>query len=323
MLVKSSNYLPAAILFLLPAISVELLSGNTPLEGYLSLPLITFFILNITYGGALLLIRETVLRWEKGSPSVLIFAAGYAMANEALETKGFFDPHFYSAIAEGLEGFGRVFGINVPWALHITIVHAVYSILVPYILVTAIFPGRDRWIGNKLYATLIVAFIAVIVFSFKVFVTPPSYYRYDEGPGPLLLILSLMAIVILAAWKIPRVDFSKWAIHLSPVILFILGVIYGLAFLVLPHIVRVTTNSPAAYELFILIFFVALPILLMAKLPAPVPRGRVALAAGLLSVWLLHGIFGHTPGTIFGAVVVLGILAAAFVRTGRANSPNA
>jgi hypothetical protein len=319
---KSSNYFPAVILSLLPAISVELLSGNTPLEAYFSLPLITFIILNITYGGALLLIRETVVRWGKGFASVLIFAAGYAMSNEALETKGFFDPHFYSAIADGLEGFGRVFGINVPWALHISIVHAVFSILVPFILVTTIFPGKGRWIGNKLYATLIVAFIAVITFSFKVFVMAPSYYHYDEGPGPLLLILSLMAIVILAAWKIPRVDFSKWNIQLSPVILFILGVIYGISFNFLPYIVRTTTNSPAAYELFVLIFFVALPILLMAKLPSPTPRSKVALAAGLLFFWLLHGIFGHTPGTIFGVVVVLSILAAAFVRTGAPALPN-
>src|ERR1700756_3379361 len=99
----------------------------------------------------------------------------------------------------------------------------------------------------------------------------PSYYQYDEGPGPLLLILSLMAIVVLAAWKIPRVNFSKWNIKLNPTILFILGVIYGNAFNFLPYIVRATTNSPAAYELFILIFFVALPILLMAKLPSPTP----------------------------------------------------
>ncbi len=101
---------------LIPAISVELLSGNTPLAAYFS-PL-TFVILNLTYGGPLLLIRKTVARWGKGFASVLIFAAGYGMVNEAIETRGFFDPHFYAVTAFGLEDFGRAFGINVAWVLH-------------------------------------------------------------------------------------------------------------------------------------------------------------------------------------------------------------
>ncbi len=71
---KSTNYTAAAILFLLPAISVELLTGNTRLPTYLS-PLV-FIILNITYGGALLLVRETVVRWGKGFPSILMFSLG-------------------------------------------------------------------------------------------------------------------------------------------------------------------------------------------------------------------------------------------------------
>lgn len=85
---KSTNYAAAAALFFLPAVSVELLTGNTHLSTYLS-P-ISFIIDNITYGTALLLIRETVVRWGKGFPSILIFALGYGMLNEALSTKGFF-----------------------------------------------------------------------------------------------------------------------------------------------------------------------------------------------------------------------------------------
>ena len=81
---KSTNY-AAAVLFFLPAVSVELLTGNTHLSTYWS-P-ITFIIDNLTYGGALLLIRETTVRWGKGFASILTFALGYAMLNEALCTK--------------------------------------------------------------------------------------------------------------------------------------------------------------------------------------------------------------------------------------------
>ena len=315
---KSTNYIAAAALFFLPAISVELLTGNTPLSTYLS-P-ITFIITNITYGGALLLIRETVVRWGKGFPSILILALGYGTLCEALSTKGFFDPHFYSVVADKLEGFGRVCGINVPWALNITVVHAVFSILMPYFIISAIFPGRDRWIGNKLYVTLLLALIAETLFSFYIIALPPSYYHYDEGPGPLALVIGFLAAIILAAWKMPSIQFSKWDIRrLNPAVIFLVGFLYTMAYMFLPNVVR-RIDSAAAYDLFVLIFFIALPIAAIIKLPALAPRDKVTLAAGMTFPLIVHGILGHTPGTLAGTVVVLVALAVAFVRAGKTES---
>jgi hypothetical protein len=71
---KSTNYVAAATLFFLPAVSVELLTDNTCLSTYWS-PILSV-ILNITYGGALLLVRETVARWGKGFPSILTLSLG-------------------------------------------------------------------------------------------------------------------------------------------------------------------------------------------------------------------------------------------------------
>jgi hypothetical protein len=311
---KSTNYVAAVALFFLPAVSVELLTGNTRLSTYLS-P-ITFIIVNITYGGALLLIRETVVRWGKGFPSILMFALGYGMLNEALSTKGFFDPHFYSVISDKLEGFGRVYGINVPWALNISVVHAVFSILVPYILITTMFPGRDRWIGNKLYVTLLLALMVDTVFSFNVIALPPSHYHYNEGPGPLVLIMALMAAIILAAWKMPNMQFSKWNIRPHAAVIFLLGFLYTMAYMFLPAVVR-QIDSAAAYNLFLLSFFFALPILVIIKAPALVPHDKVTLVAGIIFPLILRVIPAHTPGTLVGVAVVLMALAVAFVRAGR------
>ena len=311
---KSTNYAAAAALFFLPAVSVELLTGNTRLSTYFS-PIL-FTIVTITYGGALLLIRETVVRWGKGFPSILTFALGYGMLNEALSTKGFFDPHFYSVVSNHLEGFGRVYGINVPWALNMTVVHAVFSILVPYLIVTTIFPGRDRWIGNKLYVALLLALIADTVFSFNVIALPPSRYHYNEGPGPLLLIMALLAAIILAAWKMPSMQFSKWSIRLNTGVFFVLGFLYTVAYMFLPGVVR-RLDSAAAYDFFLLIFFIALPILAIIKLPAFAPRNTVTLAAGLIVPVILFGLLAHTPGTLVGGAVVLVVFAAAFVCAGR------
>jgi hypothetical protein len=84
----------------------------------------------------------------------------------------------------------------------------------------------------------------------------------------------------------------------------------------LPDVVR-RLDSAAAYDLFLLVFFFALPILAIIKLPALPPRDTVTLAAGLIFPVMLFGIFAHTPGTLVGVAVVLIVFAAAFVRAGR------
>ncbi|HUO56111.1 MAG TPA: hypothetical protein VMU27_01605, partial [Candidatus Paceibacterota bacterium] len=240
---KSSNYLAALVLFLLPAISVELLTGNTSLASYLY-PL-TFVVETIQYGAALLLIREMVVRWNKGFSSVLVLAAGYGMVNEALGTKGFFDPHFYAVMNGGLENFGRIFGINVPWALNISIYHAVFSMIVPLVIVSAIFPGPNRWIGNKLCAALLIALIAVTVFVFINFSMPPYYYHYNEGLGPILLIIALLVADVLIAWKLPTPHPHKWQIRLYAPVLFVFCAAYMfLSYIFLPSRVQALTHSP-------------------------------------------------------------------------------
>jgi hypothetical protein len=312
---RDINYLAAAILFFTPAISVELLTGNTSISQYLY-P-ITFILLNVTYGGTLLLIRETVACWNKSFASVVVLASGYGMLTEAICTKGFFDPQFYAVASNGLEGFGRYFGINVAWALSVSVMHAVFSIIVPFVIVSTIVPGSERWIGNKLYAALLIALAAVCAFSYKFIALPPSYYYYNEGPGPVLLIIALIAILILIAWKLPAIQFSKWKVHPHPALLFILGAAYIFAFASLPGDVRAATGSPGIYIAFLLAVFVALPIWLLIKLPEPTARGKVALVAGLLLLLMassfLGGITGN-PTLLLPFVIVLALLAAAFIR---------
>ena len=311
---KSTRYAAAAVMFFLPTISVELLTGNTRLSTYLD-PIV-FLINNISYGGALLLVRETVVRWGKGFPSVVTLSLGYGMLCEALSTKGFFDPLFYAVVSNKLDGFGRVFGINVPWGLNITVVHSVFSILVPYLIVATIFPGRDRWIGNKLYVTLLLLLIADTVFCFQMIALPPSRYHYQEGPGPLLLIIGLLVALILAAWKMPRVQFSKWNLRPSARVLFLLGVLYTLAYAILPGVVR-RLDSAAAYNLFVLAVLFALPILALIKLQALAPRDTMMLVAGVMFPLTLTGILDHTPGKVVAVAVVIAVFAVAFVRSGR------
>jgi hypothetical protein len=312
---RDVNYTAAAILFLTPAISVELLTGNTSISQYVN-P-ITFILLNVTYGGALLLIRETVVRWNKRFASVVVLASGYGMLNEAICTKGFFAPDFYAVVADGLKGFGRYFGINVPWALSVSISHAVLSIIVPFLIVSTIFPGYDRWIGNKLYVALLILLVSVCAFSFRFIALPPNHYYYSEGLGPILLILTLMVVLILVAAKMPETHFAKWRVRLQPALLFIIGAVYIFSLWIFPGIAQSASLSPGIYLGVLFAGFVILPIWLLVTLPAPTARGNVALTAGFLLLWmagsLLAGITGD-PARLAPFVVVLALLAVAFIR---------
>ena len=311
---RTTNYPAVALMFFLPAISVELLTGDTPLATYLD-P-ITFIILNLTYGATLVLIRETVIRWHKGFASVVLLAAGYGMLNEAIDTKGVFAPHFYAVVGTGLEGFGRSFGMNIPWALNISIFHAVFSIIVPFTIVSAIFRSADPWIGKKVYAVILILVLACSVFSFQVLSLGPDFYHYSEGPGPILLILALMTTLILLAWKLPAVAPPRWNLRLNPIMLFIFGYGMTVAFINAPSRVQAATHAPGIYIAFLLLGFVALPILLMVKLAQPTMYGKLALVTGLLMPIMVSGIHAGA-GSFFATVTDATLLVVAFWRQRR------
>jgi hypothetical protein len=315
---KTTNYPAALVLFFLPAISVELLTGDTPFAAYVN-P-ITFVILNLTYGATLLLIRETVVRWSKGFASILMLAAGYGMVNEAIDTKGFFAPHFYAVVGSGLEGFGRHFGINIAWALDVSIFHAVFSILVPLTIVSLVFRGPGRWIGNKLYAAILVAVIACSVFSFEVLSLAPDYYHYSEGPGPILVILGLMAALIFLARRLPTPQPHRWKLRINAIVLFVLGFAFTVAFVNSPSRVAAATDSPGAYIAFLLVSFVALPVWLMFKMRQPTACGKLALVTGLLMPMMISGLHAGV-GSLVATGVLLTLIAAAFWRSRRPALP--
>lgn len=310
------NYPAALALLLFPAVSVELLTGNTSLAAFMNPG--TLVVLTMVYGGAALLVRETVIRWSKGFASILVLAGGYGMVNEGLCSKGFFDPRFYAVVDSGLAGYGRWLGINVPWALSMSIFHAAFSIIVPLILVSAIFPGRERWLGGRLYVALMVAFAATIAFSFEVLSPASTHYRYDDGPGPIALILFLIVLDVLLAWKLQVPGFRRWRLRLRAPALFVLGAVYASAFFISPRIVHAAC-SPFVFVAFFLALFVAMPVWMLCKLPEASSAGKVALAAGLLVPMLLAG-RSAGPGAVVARGVVIAMLVVALARAARSTA---
>jgi len=81
---------PALVLFLTAPIFGELFSGSSPLNEFLN-P-ITFTILSLLYGCGATLVRELVIRWQKGWISIFLLGAAYGIYEEGIMVQSFFDP---------------------------------------------------------------------------------------------------------------------------------------------------------------------------------------------------------------------------------------
>ena len=266
---------PVILLFFLPAISVELLSGNTPLAMYTN-PF-AFVTLNVIYGGGAILIRETVVRWNKGFASIVLFGVAYGAVNEGLTSKGYFDPHFYSAIEMGLQNVGRFIGINVAWAFSITAFHAMFSVAVPILLVDALYPGRNRWLGDESFVFLLALFCGIVALAYDL-----VNVANNPSPGTLAAVLAFIVLCSGAAWAIPDVRMREAVAPRRPIALFGFGALFAFG---------VIFAGWAVYRLFpslalhvgILSGVVTLFAWSMVRLPPITGRSQVVLVGGLLT----------------------------------------
>ncbi len=183
------------LFFLAPAVG-ELLSGSSPPVEFFN-PF-NLLLLSALYGGGALLVREWTLAWHKGWPSLLGLGVAYAIIEEGLCCKSFFDPHWPDV---GILGsYGRWLGVNWVWTVHLTGYHAVVSILVPITLVELAFPEqRDtRWVGPRMRWLLALGLTAVVVLGLLAF--PDARHPFRPPPvGYVLAMLSVVLLVWLAA----------------------------------------------------------------------------------------------------------------------------
>ena len=129
---------PALVLLFLAPVLGEVLSGSAPPAEFFQ-PF-SFILLTLLYGGGAILARELTHRWEKGWPTLLALGAAYGIAEEGLMAKSFFDPAWMDLGQLGT--YGRWGGVNWVWSVQLTIFHAAFSIGIPMLLVTLMFPAR-------------------------------------------------------------------------------------------------------------------------------------------------------------------------------------
>lgn len=138
---------PAVALFIVAPVLGELFSGSAPLNEFIN-PL-TFVILALLYGCGAIIVRELVIRWDKGWPSLLLLGLAYGIYEEGIMVKSFFDPTWMDLGA--LAVYGRVAGVNWVWTEHLTLYHALISIAASIALVEALYPERrhEGWVTTR------------------------------------------------------------------------------------------------------------------------------------------------------------------------------
>jgi hypothetical protein len=182
---------PALFLFILSPVCGELLSGSAPPVEFFT-P-ITFITLCLLYGGGAMLVREMIFRWKKGWLSILIAGAAYGIIEEGLMVKSFFDPAWTDL---GILGsYGRWLDVNWVWTVELIIYHAIFSIGIPILITTLVFPSQkgSPWVSRGWLITIFIFFLLDVIFGFLAMTTyRPPVIQY------LLAMAATVGLVFLA-----------------------------------------------------------------------------------------------------------------------------
>jgi hypothetical protein len=202
------------VLFFLPGVTAEMLTGSTPVLVYLT-NTISFVTNTLLYGSGAILIREVVRQRGLGWVSIMLLGVAYGIFEEGLVVNTWANPwlpqicNVVNGTATGLCDYSRVGGINLAWAASLTFFHAIISIAVPILLVDLLFPRRAPlpWLGRKAPFAFVGA--DILVLAFGVLFNVVSFRQHGRpGPyvGPYIAETALMAVFIVwALCSRPRV----------------------------------------------------------------------------------------------------------------------
>jgi hypothetical protein len=187
-----SRVAPALTLyFLVPALA-ELLSGSAPPAEFFN-PL-GFVIMGLLYGGGALLIREWSLRFPQRWRALFILGAAYAIVNEALTAKSFFDPQWGDLGA--LATYGRWADTAWIWAWGMILYHTVFSVALPIYIVEFIYRDRrnERWLSARGFNGVFISFVAVVLFGYALIggAGKPFHPSLGQTAGALAAIVGLV-----------------------------------------------------------------------------------------------------------------------------------
>lgn len=195
---------PVPVMMLLSPGIVEYLSGSSSLDAVVLNP--AGFVLQLglnvgLYLPGVLLIREAVVRWQKGWASVLVLGAAYGILEEGVALNTLFDPQ--ASVVHSLGVYGHWMGVNTVWLPGVLLVHMLWSIAVPIFLFGLVFPdlrGRPLLAGRRLPTALAVLVLDVVALGI---VTGPASHFFMGWPL-LLGSIATIGLLVVLAHELPR-----------------------------------------------------------------------------------------------------------------------
>ena len=287
---------PVLLLLCLSPGIVEYLSGSSYFEGIVRAPLLFLLFLGSNlalYGPGVLLVREALIRWQKGWAALLCLGAAYGILEEGTALSTLFDPN--ASVVGGLGYYGHYLGVSWIWAIGVIQIHIVVSIGLPILLLGLALPetrGRPLLTGRQ------------IGVAFGIFALDIALLAYISHYYPVALLSLVMAVLVAGglaylAYRLPRtfLDPTSETPRYGPRVCFVLGLVFYPILLLVPatgEYAHVTAPVTGVVDLALSggLFFVARravgrsqnePELVMVALGALIPL----LAFGLLSQILL------------------------------------
>lgn len=294
---------PAIVLAFLAPFCLEGFAGASPPWIFFNPIVLVYFML--FYGSAAILIREITRRWGKSWPTILALGAAYAICEEGLSTKVFFDLH-RTNLGPQMQ-YGTWAGVHWPYMFHLITAHAVFSIAVPIFLTMLLFPQRasEPWVRRRTLPVLGAVFVGGIVFSSLVLyrrnpdrphhviqVTPPHY----------LIAIGVVLLLIAVARLLPaQIALPGRRITLPPKRLAIVGfsgmfVFWGVSYL-FP-----AWDVPVAITMILEVLIVAIAAWFALRLSAD-QYSWFALVGGMLSFFVFTSFILMAIGSFLQPVV--------------------
>jgi hypothetical protein len=288
---RISSYIRAHPILLLVLLSPgipEYLSGSSSWAVLVANPIVfaLFVLLNVgLYTTGIILIRETVLRWQKGWASIFILGIAYGIVEEGLALQTLFNPKAEPVKELGI--YGHWIGVNWVWTTGLLLFHATISIGLPLLLFGLAFPNlkgksllsptRQKWCATLLTLDCLVLYGIV---------------RYWPGlPIVVGSSLAISALVILAKRVPSKFASPAFSLPKSPRRLLLTGILFFPAVLLTGVIGAGAGIPPIATIGFDLVFASALLVLLRRSIGSRNnSRQKTALAIGLVLPILCFGL---------------------------------
>jgi hypothetical protein len=187
------------LLLVLPPVLAEMLTGSSPPARFFH-PVGTP-VLVLLYGGGALLIREARARWGL-QWSLALLGIAYGVLEEGLMIHSFFN-HNHVDIHE-LSRYGAFLGVQWPWTLMVTFVHATISTVIPITIVETTWPElrSSPLLKQRGIVLLSVGLALVTVFFWVVVLRQQVGHPDPYRPDPLVLLntAAVIAGLVLLAW---------------------------------------------------------------------------------------------------------------------------